>query len=168
MNKVASSEGPDLHLNAEKLWFTRQLFIFKTSSMWTASSVEVVPQVQGEASRFKPATHSYTRAVTELVHFILVSAEPSFAVVSPFKSKNKTLPGAVELFTDLPSIEAKTPELEAIIVLYYYQSNVFPFTSGKKGVHRNAMVRNSIQQIQITTPKHSWHLWRQIRELVVI
>ena len=103
--------------------------------MVTAASVKVVPEVQGEASRVMPTTHSDAGAVTELVHFILVCAEPSFAFVALFKSKNKTFSGSVKLFTNLPRFEAKTPELEAIIVLNYYQSGVFPFGFVKKGVH---------------------------------
>jgi hypothetical protein len=101
----------------------------------TAASVEVVPKVQGEASRVMPATHSNTRAITKLVHFILVCAKPSFAVVALFKSKNKALTGAVKLLADLPCFEAKTPKLPAILVFNYYQRGVFPFGFVKKGVH---------------------------------
>ena len=112
--------------------------------MVTAASVKVVPEVQGEASRVMPTTHSDAGAVTELVHFILVGADPSFAVIALFKSKNKTLAGAVKLFTNLPCFEAKTPKLPAILVFDYYQSGVFPFGFVKKCVHGNSMVRNSV------------------------
>lgn len=141
---MTSFEGPDLHFHTKKLCLTRQLFIFKARCTVTATSVEVVPEVQSKTSRVMPATHSYARAITKLVHFILVGADPSFAVIALFKSKNKTLAGAVKLFTNLPCFEAKTPKLPAILVFDYYQSGVFPFGFVKKCVHGNSMVRNSV------------------------
>jgi len=106
----------------------------------------------------KPTILSY-----ELLVFFDVFAKPYLAVF--VKIEKETFVVAVKTKTLLPTVDAKTPELEPFAVFNYNQNGVFKKIGNKVVIRPHFFTRSSVNQFTKLIPVALRNVWSQIRKL---
>ena len=117
-----SFEAPNFNIDALKVSCAGQTLIIEAFCCHTAAPQKIIADVKSKATAVNASSESKAGPIAELVHFVVSTGIPHFALSFVTESVDEILSSAYELLAKYPFLGLESTELPAFTILNYDKS----------------------------------------------